>query len=291
MNRMRRGTTNARSFSSGAFAAAASWFLVFLVVAPHTPCSCHVVVPLRSGTVVSASEFLPPAHKKDLRWVQTARSLSDDTLQDPNDIFRPRGRVTLQDDVEIEIEDEQQQQQQMLLGHHHLWGEHLETCYDRLSGASDFEAALSRWWREEKAVQLIVSFDSKYSNGSSGGVLQKMLGREGEMVDFLSGERYLVIVTESHLEDFTRKMREMAMVLEYEGKHKVPPEMLALLQVLQASNVTTSNPAIESFHITSDMSLQIVSRDPTTISIPIPCWTNQQTNQLGPRRIRICCYH
>jgi subtilisin family serine protease len=167
----------------------------------------------------------------------------------------------LQDDVEIEIEDEQQQQQQMLLGHHHLWGEHLETCYDRLSGASDFEAALSRWWREEKAVQLIVSFDSKYSNGSSGGVLQQMLGREGEMVDFLSGERYLVIVTESHLEDFTREMREMAMVLEYEGKHKVPPEMLALLQVLQASNVTTSNPAIESFHVTSDMSLQIVSRD------------------------------
>lgn len=248
----------------------------------------HRVVRLRSGTIsmLPSIEFLPPLHRKDFRWSETAKVLErearvQESLASATTAQTPRGRVTLE-----AAETDAETLASSSLGH--LSGNATTTtvrngkgCYETL----DLNSELSRWWREGgKARQVIVSFDYRHSNGSSVEILQQALGRYGDVVDFLAGERYLVIVSDAFLPEFREKMDGLALVADYESQHKLPPEMLALLQVLRITSVSTSSqtkgPRKESFDLTPNMSLQIVSKGGEELDAPAQN-TSQSSEGMG----------
>ena len=194
--------------------------------------SAQAAVPLRSGTLTTGDQVLPPVHRKDLRWAQVAEALRE------HQHHHSSARRGLQQNAE----------------------------------AAGCDLPPARWWRGKRATQIIASFESSGSSSSSSltnqGVVEAALGGRGEIADFLTGDRYLAVVEEDHAPTFEARVRAAApaaLVAPFRAERRLSPEMAALIEVLGASAVTTEpgpadRPTAEVFEILRDTSLQVMSK-------------------------------
>jgi len=198
-----------------------------------------VVAHLRSGTVVlddgattqtsssSSAVVLPPLHRKDFRWAQAAEVLGQESPEKAR-----VGRIALE-------------------------------SFDGCSASS----SLSSWWNGSGASQVVVALDDASSSVQHGAltVLENVLGARGAVADFLAGDRYLVVVESSFEDEFRREMAEMgAATAPYAARSKISPEMAALLEVLEVTEVSTAGPspsgAVDLFQISPTVSLQVMAK-------------------------------
>ena len=202
-----------RAMAAAFKASLALCLLVGLLLTPHA--SSHAfpeddhVAHLRSGTLTTSGSVLPPRNGKDLRWVEVTHGLRTWSAErGAHGGSLRRGRAVLLDNNDTA---------------------------DLVPGcAPDLGDLRAAWWRGGQASQVVVAL----SGEDTFSYLERSLAGRGAIADVLSLNSYLVVAESAFLPELGGTLAERnAVIAPLVPAGKISPEMGALLEVLEATDV------------------------------------------------------